>query len=56
MGVCFGALLGAGLALWIHLSLRNWGIRLVIGGDTDHGLAPRAIPESEVQGEFGHRR
>lgn len=56
MGVCVGALLGAGLALWMDLRLRNWGIRLVIGGDTDHGLPPRAIPESEVQGEFGHRR
>lgn len=50
------AFLGTGLALWMELSLRDWGIRLVIRGDTDYGLGLTAIPESEVQGEFGHRR
>lgn len=37
MEVWVGVLLSAGLVLWMDLSPRNWGTRLVIRGDTGHG-------------------
>lgn len=43
--VWVGVLLSAGLVLWMDLSPRNWGTRLVIGGDTGHGRDIAQDPE-----------